>query len=66
MRYEARLTAYDLFDQVQVSARVWDSEQGTVAAGEADLTVSTRYAGQGEADPARWLLEALVALAETL
>lgn len=66
MRYEARLAAYDLFDLVQVTARVWDSQSSTIDDPPECLRVATTVLGEGEADPAIWLREALLALAEEL
>jgi hypothetical protein len=66
MRYEARITAYDLFDQVAIGARVWDSHETEGVKGLDLVWVTTTFPGEGQTDPRRWLAEALVALLEQL
>lgn len=61
MRYEVRLTAYDMLDKVHVTARVvntevWDSPGGP--AFEYTLT----FPGRGEEDPREWLRQVLRAI----
>jgi len=64
MRYEARVTAYDMLDQVTVTARVWDFTESQVG-DERDYTwITTTVEGVGESDARQWLRDALVALLE--
>lgn len=66
MRYEAHIRAYDCLDQVVIVGVVQDT---SVPAPERAANLykwSTTIAGEGEADPAAWLREALVGLLETL
>lgn len=65
-RFEARVTAYDVFSTVHVSARVWDTNGNDPAFSEAQLEVSTSQQGEGIAEPREWLREALLALLEQL
>jgi hypothetical protein len=66
MRYEAEVRAYDVIDQVFVTARVWETSTAVPGRTSVRLTVATTVQGEGEADPGRWLREALVAMAELL
>ena len=65
MWISARVTMYDMLDQVCVSAQVW-SDSGTGDPLEEVARASLTFNGSGETDPATWLRDALVALAETL
>jgi hypothetical protein len=66
MWYAATVNAFDLIDQVHVSAVVRchaaSGEETTVTVWQGSATV----AGVGEGDPLQWLSDALVALLETL
>ena len=66
MRYETRLTAYDMLDQVVVGCVVWDSTESAGGVDGAVLVAGTSFAGQGETDPRTWLKDALVAMIERL
>jgi hypothetical protein len=66
MRYEARIVTYDVMDRIAISMTV---RQSTDAPEHGQQTVYhkvTTVPGTGENDPRAWLLEALVAAAETL
>lgn len=66
MYYLASMHAYDAMGYVVVSATVKESTGAPGSALQAILSVSVRIDGVGEDDPARWLRDALVGLAETL
>ena len=66
MRYEARVTVYDMFEQVCVSARIWESSPYIdEQPGEVHEVVGY-LRGEGEEDPHAWLQDALVGLIELL
>ena len=66
MRYEATITAYDCLDKVTVAytlrERPDNPEEPTLTVLRGSQTVQ----GEGQSEPARWLLDALVAAIETL
>lgn len=66
MRYEARVTAYDMLDQVTVSARVWDFHESQVGDERDYHWFTTTVEGEGEEDPREWLKAALIALLEEM
>lgn len=66
MRYEAYLSAFDVFDQIHITFRVWTSGDTEQERRVYDLQRTLTVAGTGRTDPAAWLLDALVAAAETL
>lgn len=66
MYYIASIHAYDAVGYVIVGAQVKESTGAPGSVLEPVLSVSTRLDGVGEDDPARWLRDALVGLAETL
>jgi len=65
MRYEARITAYDMLDQVVIAAVVLEAA-GTP---QASTAVVWRHLetmrGTGELDPRQWLRDILVAALES-
>lgn len=66
MRYELRVTAYDMLDQIHITAAL-QSREGF--SNETVTTVhrfTTTLAGTGEQDARRWAGDALIALLETL
>ena len=66
MRYEARMSAYDVMGEVHCSAFVVRSgpiEQGPP---ETVLRATTTIQGVGETDPTEWLRDSLLALLESL
>jgi len=66
MRYEARISVYDVMDQVHVHAYVMETTEPQAGRRKPVAAASTTVSGVGESDPYRWLQEALVALAELL
>jgi hypothetical protein len=66
MRYEARITAYDMLDSVCVAVVVWDTDADEAVLSAPVVTRTTTVRGTGESDPLRWTTDALVAALETL
>lgn len=66
MRYEARITAYDMLDQVCVAAVLLSADDDPSREPEVALRTVVIARGTGEPEPQRWLRDALVQLAETL
>lgn len=66
MYYLARIHAYDALGSVIVAAELKESTGAPGSELRVILTTSVRLEGVGEDDPARWLRDALVGLAETL
>lgn len=66
MRYEARITAYDMLDQVHVSCvlSATDDLPGHLSEPVAHWTATVP--GTGELSPSQWTNDALVALLEVL
>jgi hypothetical protein len=62
---QARITAYDLMETVTITALVWRG-QDDYDGEPLTRTFSCTFNSTGENDRARWLRDALVALAETL
>ena len=66
MRYELRVTAYDVLDQIHVGVHVWGVPDTTEGTPREDLSVTTTLAGEGESDIREWALSAIVAALEAL
>lgn len=66
MRYECRITAYDILDQVTALARVWDSHESAIGDPESAYDVAISFEGEGISHPRDWLRDVLVALLEEL
>lgn len=66
MRYEARITAYDVMDSVGVIMVVRESTGYAAMADEVVYHKVTTVRGTGEDDPVEWLKDALVAALEDL
>ena len=66
MRYEARITAYDMLDHVCTAMVLWQSDGDPLSQPEVVLRTSVSQPGEGESDPRRWARDALVNLLETL
>lgn len=66
MRYEARVTAYDMLDQICCAVVIFRTEDDPLSRPEVALRASTTVPGTGEVDPAEWIRDALVAILETL
>lgn len=66
MRYEARVTAYDVMDKVCVALVVLEASDVPQVSTQVVLRTVTTVQGEGEADPSAWARDALVALLESL
>lgn len=66
MRYEARVTAFDMLDQVHVALVVLEAGTEPQATQQVVLRSMTTVRGEGEPDPSEWARDALVAILETL
>lgn len=66
MRYEMRVHAYDVMDQVQWTVTVWGPGLDGSVAAERVLYRGETLRGTGESDPSRWAADVLVAVLETL
>lgn len=66
MRYEARLTAYDVMDKVCVALVVLEASDAPQVSTTVVLRTVTTVQGEGEPDPSSWARDALVAALETL
>ena len=66
MRYEARITAYDMLDQITVAATLSSTDPRDDRTPEPLLRTVVSVPGEGITDPRIWLRDALCALAETL
>lgn len=64
MRYEARITAYDMFDQVLIGVRVWETPPGSASRAEVLVELTELAQGTGESDPTKWLRAVLERLLE--
>lgn len=66
MRYEARVTAFDILDQVHIALVVYGPELEGSIGQEVVLSTSVAVQGTGESNPSQWTTDALVALLEVL
>jgi len=66
MRYEARVTAFDVLDQVHVAVVVYGPELEGSIGQEVVMSTSVAAQGTGESNPRQWTIDALVALLEVL
>lgn len=66
MRYDAIIRAYDCMDQVNVSAMVQMTDVHGYPTQKERWLFATNVPGEGLEDPRQWLMEALLALVETL
>jgi len=66
MRYEARLTAFDMLDQVHVTVGVWLTGESALSRPELVLSNTTTVQGEGESDPSQWARDCLIAALESL
>jgi len=66
MRYEARVTAFDMLDQVHVALVVLEAGAEPQASQAVVLRSMTTVRGEGESDPSLWARDALIAILETL
>lgn len=66
MRYEARITAYDMFDQVQVAVVVWETDEDPTTPNTPVVRLVLARPGTGESDPYQWTRDVLVQALENL
>jgi hypothetical protein len=66
MRYETRISAYDVLDHVCVAITLKDTDGLTADAGDVVYHRVTTVPGVGEDRPLEWLRDVLVAALETL
>jgi len=66
MRYEARLTAFDMLDQVHIALVILEAGDAPQCSQQVVLRSMTTVRGTGESDPSEWARDALVAALETL
>jgi len=66
MRYEARVTAFDMLDQVHVALAIFEAGEAPQASNRLVVTRVTTVRGEGESDPILWARDALLAMVEVL
>lgn len=66
MRFEARLTAYDMLDQVAVALVILEAADTPQISTRVVLRSTTVVRSTGESDPREWARDALVAALEAL
>lgn len=66
MRYEAIVRAYDMLDQVVITAVVVDTTLPVGTRYQTAAKATTTIAGEGTDTPRDWLREALIGLLEAL
>lgn len=59
MRYEARFTAYDVLDHVQVALVVYGIDDDDPTRSTKRLVWGRQYPGRGESDATRWAAQLL-------
>jgi hypothetical protein len=59
MRYEARFTAYDMLDQINVAIIVTGEDDDYPGLAVPAFTWGRQYAARGESDARRWVIQAL-------
>lgn len=66
MRYEARVTAFDMLDKVNVAVVILEASDIPQVSTRVVQTTVTTVQGTGESDPLQWTRDALVAAIEAL
>lgn len=66
MRYELRLTAFDMLDRVHIGGTVYMTDDGPAEVSRPVLTWTRTVLGTGQSDPVRWTIDSLVAALEPL
>lgn len=66
MRYELRLTAFDMLDQVHVSAACYETDEFPAAPIALVWARTTTVPGEGRSGATDWSREALIAMLEVL
>lgn len=66
MRYELRLIAYDMLDQVHIVGILEETDQGFDGPTERRLRWTATVQGTGKSTPAAWTTDTLIAALEAL
>jgi hypothetical protein len=66
MRYEARITAFDVLDRVHIAVAIYEADPIPQTSSRLVATRVTSVPGTGESDPFQWTRDALVAALEDL
>lgn len=66
MRYELRMTAFDMLDKIHIVVSLVDFGEGPEITHTLVLQRATTVPGTGESEPSRWATDALLAALETL
>lgn len=66
MRYELRVTAFDMLDQVHIVLALMEDSDVPDVKRRTVVTRTTTVRGSGESDPSVWARDALVAAVECL
>lgn len=66
MRYEARLTAFDMLDRVHVALVVLEASDVPQVSQRVVLRSTTSLPSVGESDPTEWARDALIGALERL
>lgn len=66
MRYEARVTAFDVLDKVHVSVAIYRDDPDTLGTSLLVGTTVSVAPGTGESEPYQWARDALVQALESL
>lgn len=66
MRYEVRLTAFDMLDQVHVAVVILGNRDAGAPLSTVLETRVTTVPGTGESDPSAWTRDALIAALECI
>ena len=66
MRYEMRVTAFDVMDSVHVAVVVLEAGEAPQTSQQVVLRSATGVRGTGESDPSEWARDALIAALESL
>lgn len=66
MRYELRVTAFDVMDKVHVAAALYEASEIPQTSSRLVGTRVTAVQGTGESDPWQWARDALVSMLEDL
>lgn len=66
MRYELRLTCYDVMSNVHIAGTLCMTTEGPGEVSRPVLTWTTSVPGTGQSDPIRWTTDSLIAALEAL
>lgn len=59
MRYEARLTAYDMLDQIQVSVVLYVTDDDDPTSTRKAFSYARQQPSRGESEPRLWVIQLL-------